>query len=257
MSLFPSFWMQAQWGARVETPEALAERFLRTIDAVQPLNPLFRTWNWGDAQEVWESEGEGGSHPFADIRPNLVRAIERNANTGEEEVPDPFYGYLMLVITENTSQDSGAGISASAGEGINGGSFVSPFMNDAEFKIGSDPDPSLVSYSLFRTIMLILCETWEATWAEACPENLKPEWNGCFPVRCAWMNYVSPRFAPLITPPASAIVEYRPNGGLFLAATDAVFETGNPAHMAVSREIEAALQPLNRLPFPIDDPYWP
>lgn len=66
---------------------------------------------------------------------------------------------------------------------------------------------------------------------------------------------LSSRLAPRVTPPASAIVEHRPNGGLFLAATDEIFETANPKHLAVSRAIEAALRPLNELAFPIDDPY--
>jgi hypothetical protein len=69
------------------------------------------------------------------------------------------------------------------------------------------------------------------------------------------MNYVSPRFARLITPPPAGIVAVRPNGGLFLAATKETFDTRNPAHMAAARAIEAALQPLNSIPYPIDDPY--
>jgi len=51
------------------------------------------------------------------------------------------------------------------------------------------------------------------------------------------MNYVSPRFAPLITPPTTAIVEYQPNGGLFMAATDETFVASNPQHLAVAHDI--------------------
>jgi hypothetical protein len=138
---------------------------------------------------------------------------------------------------------------------VNGGSPVSAFCNNyAKLDIGLEPDPALITFALWRAILLILVETWEATWAEASPEGIQSEWRG-IPVRCAWMNYVSPRFAPLITPPPGAIVEYRPNGGLFLAATDELFQLGNPAHLARAREIEAALQPLNQLPYPIDDAY--
>jgi hypothetical protein len=67
-----------------------------------------------------------------------------------------------------------------------------------------------------------------------------------------WLNYVSPRFARLVTPPKTAIVDYRPNGGLLMAATDETFITANPKHLAVARDIEAALAPLNALPWPPD-----
>ena len=249
-----SYWMKAQWGARVDTPAALADRFLRTVDAIRPLHPLLDTWTWGDMPEVWDTEGAGGSYPFAEIRTDMVRAVERNASTGGEGVPDPFYGYLMVVVTDRTQRDSGFSLAISAGEGVNGGSTVSPFSNYASLRLGPEPDPSLITFALWRSLLLILVETWEATWAEASPEGIQSEWRG-IPVRCAWMNYVSPRFAPLITPPPSAIVERRPNGGLFLAATDQTFQMANPAHLTVAREIEAALQPLNQIAYPIDDPY--
>ena len=255
MTLYDSYWMEAQWGARVETPAALADRFLRTIDAISSLHPLLDTWTWGDSQEVWETEGQGGTYPFAEIRPNIVHAIEKNVCNGGEGVPDPFYGYLMMTQTDRTPEGSSIGLAVSASKGVNGGSTVSAFCNNyATLDIGPDPDPSLITFALWRSLLLILCETWEATWAEASPEGIRSEWRG-IPVRCAWMNYVSPRFAPLITPPPAAIVEHRPNGGLFLAATDEPFQMANPSHLAVAREIEAALQPLNQIAWPIDDPY--
>jgi Immunity protein 52 len=56
--------------------------------------------------------------------------------------------------------------------------------------------------------------------------------------------------APLITPPAAAIVERQPDGGLLMAATDEPFDTSNPAHLAVANDILAAVAPLNALPWP-------
>jgi hypothetical protein len=53
-------------------------------------------------------------------------------------------------------------------------------------------------------------------------------------------------------PPKTAIVEYRPNGGLLMAATDETFITANPRHLAVAHDIEAAIAPLNALPWPPD-----
>ena len=39
------------------------------------------------------------------------------------------------------------------------------------------------------------------------------------------------------------------DGGLLLAATDDTFRTDNPTHLAVARDIEAALAPFNALPW--------
>lgn len=67
--------------------------------------------------------------------------------------------------------------------------------------------------------------------------------------RLGWISYVGPRFAPLITPPATAIVERQSDGGLLMAATDETFVTSNPAHLAVANDILAAVAPLNALPW--------
>lgn len=249
-----SYWMTAQWGARVETPAALANRFIKTVDAFRPLHPILDNWDWGNFPELKETLGKRGTYAFAEIRKNLIPAVERNLRAGDEGVPHPFYGYYLAIMTGGTPMDPSIGFSTSASTGARGGYSFTPFMNSATVKLRSDPDPSLVTFDLWRSIFLVVNETWEATWAEALPNDLRAYWTG-IPVRCAWMSYISPRFAPLMTPPASAIVERRPNGGLFLAATREVFKTANPEHMAVAREIETALQPLNRLPNPIDAPY--
>jgi len=68
----------------------------------------------------------------------------------------------------------------------------------------------------------------------------------------AWMSYLSARFAPLVVPPRSAIVEHPQGGGLLMIATEERFDVANPAHLGVAREIEAALAPVNALPWPPD-----
>ena len=66
------------------------------------------------------------------------------------------------------------------------------------------------------------------------------------------MSYVAPRFAPLITPPPSAIVERTAQGGLLMAATAETFRVDNPAHLAAARDILNALAPFEALPWPPD-----
>jgi hypothetical protein len=68
----------------------------------------------------------------------------------------------------------------------------------------------------------------------------------------AWMSYVSPRFAPLIAPPPSAIVERTARGGLLMAATEKTFRVDNLAHLAVAGDILKSLAPFEALPWPPD-----
>jgi hypothetical protein len=104
--------------------------------------------------------------------------------------------------------------------------------------------------------MLILSETWEATWAKAFPCDMvqKTDWDGMKP-GWGWMVYVCPHLAKLVTPPSGVLVERRPNGGLFLAATDEVFDADNPRHIAAARLIRDAMRPVTSLKEPFVVPY--
>ena len=116
------------------------------------------------------------------------------------------------------------------------------------------PEPELASFHVFRGATLAMAETFETTQAFVYPQGLSDLWDPPTsgkgrPIPLAWISYVAPRFAPLVTPPPRAIVERRPDGGLLMAATDATFRTADPAHLAVARDIEAALAAFNALPW--------
>ena len=244
--------VEAQWGRRADTAAGLADRFARTVDAMRALDPRLDNWLWGDAEEIWDTEGKTAGRPFATVRANLVAAIEKNPCKGGDRISDPSNGYWMMILTPSAAATAFS-LAVSAGEDRAGSKSVA-FKHYVSFKIERDLNHALATYDVCRALVLLISEIWETTWAEAAPDDNRPLWLG-FPVRATWMSYVSPCFAPLITPPADAIVERRPNGGLFLAATDETFETANPAHMAAAGAIEAALQPLNKIAWPIDDPY--
>jgi hypothetical protein len=114
----------------------------------------------------------------------------------------------------------------------------------------------LVTFPIFKAAMLILAETWEATWAKAFPNNMvqKTDWDGMKP-GWGWIVYVCPHLAKLVTPPPGVIVERRPNGGLFLAATEEVFDADNPQHIAAARLIRDAMRPVTSLEEPFAGPY--
>jgi hypothetical protein len=235
--------INAFWGPRRETPEELAITFDRLIDRLARIDPVFGNWIW------WRRQPKPIA--FASIRSRLAEKIALAVTRGDDGEPEPVYGYGFGTINSLLTTARSIGLR------IRGGSWAkgSFYSNTAHIETGwrVEPDPAIVTYPIFRAALLALAECCDVTFVSAYPWDLHDLWPNGLKFRFGWIHYVSPRFAPLVTPPHTAIVEYRPNGGLFMAATDETFITANPKHLAVARDIEAAIAPLNALPWPLDD----
>ncbi len=229
------------WGPRPETPQAIARRFLRLIDRLAPIDRVFGHWIYAlDEEPVM----------LDDLRSDMANVVERHASRADDGEPTPIAGYSIAVI--NSLEKNPHGISIYVKAGSCGTGHV--YINHASIETFwlQEPDPAIITFPIFRAALLVLAETFEVTWCSAYPRDIMPLWRGEALFSIGWMSYVSPRFAPLITPPPTAIVEYRPNGGLLMAATNETFITANPKHLAIARDIEAAIAPLNALPWPPD-----
>ena len=86
--MFDSHRILAHWGARVETPRALATRFARMIDALTPIHPVLNDWGWIDGPSVVETEGAAATIPWYAARVDLERRIRRNMGSEDDGVPD-------------------------------------------------------------------------------------------------------------------------------------------------------------------------
>jgi hypothetical protein len=116
---------------------------------------------------------------------------------------------------------------------------------------------TLLTLPLLKSAMLAIAETFEVTCAAVFPDELMAFWTPRVALprptfQLAWVTYISPRFAPLIDPPRGPFVEYTPAGAIVMTATRDRFDVANPLHMAAARRIEAALKPINALPWPPD-----
>jgi hypothetical protein len=232
--------VQSYWGPRRETPKSIARRFLRLIDGLAPIDPVFGQWICAlDGKPIL----------LEDLRNEMTEVVERHVSRTDDGEPEPIYGYTAAVVNTLESTPRSFAIYAHAGAWHDGHFYINSV--DIETSRREVPDPAIVTYTIFRSALLVLAETFDVTWCSAYPRDIMLLWKDEI-FRLGWMSYVSPRFAPLITPPKSAIVEYRPNGALFMAATDETFVTSNPEHLAVAREIRAAIAPLNDLPWPPD-----
>lgn len=115
---------------------------------------------------------------------------------------------------------------------------------------------AFITAPIFTSALLAIARAWNATWCAAYPSDIIPLWPKPGPqrphFRMAWITYLSPRFAPMVGPPDSAITDYTPEDGLVMTATEDRFDITNPAHLIVARDIQAAIAPVNALPWPSD-----
>jgi hypothetical protein len=247
MDKYWGYVIDAYWGPRRETAAQCGARFWRMLEALAAIDPAFNGWKFAGRTQFWpmpEAPGE-----------ELTRLIADCISRDDDDEPDPIDGYWFGAGTRTRSKTSlivhvRAGGSAPS---------VTKLVNSAELL--TDPlnegNAALITLPIFKPALLAIAAAWDATWCAAYPWDIIPLWTPIAVTRratfkMAWITYLSPRFAPMVTPPGSAIVEHTPQGGLVMIATEERFDVANPGHLSVAREIEAALAPVNALPWPPD-----
>ncbi len=238
-----SFRACVQWSSRQESPEELALRIRQLVSRFQHITPHLASWF------VWISKHEVRSVDFT--LASLTKAIADKVLRDDFGNPSATGGYSFWAVNNDKPGFKPLGLTLMLHGGGPSRNFV--HLDTDPFVV---PDPAIVTYPIFKEALLVMGETFESVWGWAYPADLIDLWpevprSRSGPVlRLAWITYVSSRLARLITPPASAIVERRPDGGLLMAATKETFDTSNPNHLAVAREILEACALLNALPWP-------
>jgi hypothetical protein len=239
--------IQAYWGPRRETPKQLASRFRQMIDTLAPIASAFSGWEFYGATKVWPMPS-----PTGDELTRLIAECVARADDGD---PTPINGYSFGAATRT-------GTSTSLLTEVHGGCYAPnvPYLaNTADLRTKplNEENAALITLPIFKPALLAIAAAWEATWCAAYPWDIIPLWpdriaTGQPRFNMAWITYLSPRFAPIVMPPRAAIVEHTPQGGIVMTATKDRLDVTNPAHLAVAREIDAALAPVNALPWPPD-----
>jgi hypothetical protein len=243
------FWgyeIMAYWGPRCETPAECGERYWRMLSSLARVNPAFSGWKFAGRKCFWPMPGGPGEE--------LARLIADCVARGDDGKPEPVYGYRFGAGTR-TREKSSLTLNVHA-------ACYSPTLSSLTNTVNlltrplNEENARLITLPVFRPALLAIAEAWDATWCAAYPWDIIDLWPKPGPgqphFRMAWITYLSARFAPLVTPPRSAISERLPDGALLMIATEERFDIANPAHLAVARDIEAALAPVNALPWPPD-----
>jgi len=232
------FYISSDWGPRRETPEAVANRYGRMVEALARIDPLFTPWwYWGvDAKGI----------PFEQARARLPAFIAKDVDA----YPGRRDGYWVGGGNALGFSPPCVIISGLVGNSRPPTGLVNGVLLETMSPRVDPTDTSMVTYDVFRSAMLAIIEAWDATWCAAYPTDLMDLWPHVAEEdqhfrRLAWMTYVSPRFSPLIRPPQDIETQTVAGGGLLMVATHDRFEVANPEHMAAARAIQAALAPLD------------
>ena len=234
------YYIQASWEARAEAPDELAARFLHLIDSLKQIDPVFSLWTCGAKRPK----------KFETVRDHYAQEIAAGVTTDDWGEPEPFDGYWFGAITRDTPKNRSFAIRCRAGSTVQ-----RPFTNFMTFTTSSlaSPDLDLISYRLFRSVVLAIVEAWDPVRAAAYSDELNAVTGSKLLFREAWIQYLCPWLARKIIPPSSAFVEHLPTGGLLMSATTETFKVDNPNHLAAARDMAAAMEPLNRLPWPSEN----
>lgn len=234
---FTEYGITAYWERRAETPDALAARFVRTIDRLQEIDSVFACWTSGSKRPK----------KFETVRDHYAEEVAADLARDDWDKPDPINGYRFSAFTRGQPSNRSFSLRVHAGS-----TYPSPFTNDVKFLTSRNiiPDPTVISYEIFKAALLAIVEAWDPVDCAAYPLAILNLVEKGRYFRETWIQYLCPWLASLVTrPPAPVIVEHLPNGGLLMSATAETFDIENPAHMAAARSNAAAIAPLNDLPW--------
>jgi hypothetical protein len=238
----------AYWGPRPENSRAVALQILCMHEALVKIDPLFTSWSWISRRKAIPMSSLTGEEIAA-----LLEKEGRNLSDFERK-PIVDFGYHFRTYNDHRGPCQ---IHVGGKVGAYTGSATYDNLVTVEFPAPEPTNAALINFRVFRATLLILAQTWSPTWAYARPYTLDdllpsferrrstPSFHG------GWLTYLAAPFAAKITPPRSAKCE-QVDGGLLMVATEETFRVDNPAHVAVAREIDAALAPINALPWPPD-----
>ncbi len=234
------YYVHAAWRAREETPDALADRFVRMIDELRRIDPLLELWKTRDRR--------ARKYDFEAIRDRYVEIVKKCISRDDFGDVSPLEGYWLQASTRG--QPSSRHYRILSHVGAHG--YTRCNQNFLWFDTSSmeTPDAGAIVYAIFRPVLLAIVEAWEPEDCVAsCAQMRERGLEGTGHFRAPWMQYLFSDFAALITPPDDVLVEHLPNGGLLMTATTETFDVDNPAHVAAAQSIGAATKKLNDLPY--------
>lgn len=241
------FRIRVHWGPRRESAVDCAHKMSRTMTALAALDPMLERWFLLDRKG------------FVPVALDDVATVAKTLEYQQKKLADgPVIPEEGFPLHSRTNRRDPFEIAVDYDVGAFG---MFPYFPNRVTLISQPLEPanaSFVNLRLFKPAILALSTIWNANWAYAHPDGLpdllpRDRRRMVSAFYGGWLTYLSPAFASKIVPPRSVICEEAPGGGLLMIATTDTFDIRNSAHVAVARDVCAALAPLNALPFPPND----
>jgi hypothetical protein len=236
-----SFFLEFSWGDRGHGPAEMGELILRSAEALREINPLFETWWFVDAVVMKYV-------PLDEVRARIAELVKQGVALDDDGEPEPQSGYMSTIVNETEGTPNKVNLRIH--DGIRNGKefFRNSGVFSTEYKMV--PDPTLITYPAFKSVMMTLVRIWGASSAQAACDDLRdgsPEARRFFAPN--WMTYLAPPLLARVTPPTGVLCERTPDGGLLMIAAEETFDARNPDHMDAARTISDALLPLTMKEF--------
>jgi hypothetical protein len=244
--VFYRYFIRSGWHGRMDTPAAIGAKFLKTLDALSGIDPIFANWEIIDARDM-------SSMSLAAARSQIADIVENNIVRDDFDKPFPAYGYHAHARAGRFRDPRSVGFSVDAGGKLTGGTVLEFAEHDVA------PDPAIVTYALFKAALLAINAVWLAPWA--CAQTIRsgaisvpidfggvqafrldsvPQVPGdpTFPdtvFHIPWIAYLSSELAAGLTLAPQILTERTPDGGFLMSATKERLDPANPEHSRRAR----------------------
>jgi hypothetical protein len=242
--------VRGHWaGPPDEVPTVTGAKFLKTLDSLSGINPLFTDWqilrNWKIAEDDLPRQ-----FPLATARKRIDAIVETGVTTDEYNEPTPRDGYTVAgtVGARGPRKVTFTARTADQTFSLEFGEHYLP------------ADLSIVSYPLFKAALLAISAAWGAEWAyatasrrefatvatdivpgvpgfriDALPQvpsdPMFPETRFLVP----WIGYLPGRRAADVRPSREILSERTRDGGRLMSVTTERFDPMDVAHARGSR----------------------
>ena len=217
-----------------ETAAVVGAKFLRTLDDLGRIDPVFGGWElWEDMKKV--------SIPIEQARRTMTTLVELNVVRDDYDEPDLDDGYMLIATNSAVGDGRQIGVTITAGG--------KSWLNDAKVQIGSrrlPPDASIITYPILKSALLVLTSIWPCPWARVLGSQPDGEtvtvsvagFSSTYEGqrRMTWMGYLSAEGAEGLEAPADLMAERTSDGGLLLIASE---ERPDPSNAAQMRRCDA------------------
>jgi hypothetical protein len=244
------YFIQGHWtGPANEAPAVTGTKFLRTLDSLSVIDPVFSDWQVNKNWKITEDD-QPRLVPLDTARNQIAEIVEKGIAHDDFGKPTPGYGYKALAIA-GARGPRRVTFAARTGDQTFELSF-------GEHNIASDL--TIVTYPLFKAALLAISAAWDPQWSYAqairndvvkVPVNFAPgvpafridtatqvPLDPTFPksaFHIPWITYLSAQHAVGVTLTREILTERTRDGGLLMSAAAERLDPMNPEHTRRAR----------------------